>query len=382
MQISINASNIGNSPSITWNVVWGGSGSTIYISGTKNNDGSMGTSSSAGWTCYVGFEGGSSASVFFYSKNIAGSYSDVVSYMTSVSISNPPESGTMYFYTTSTSFTSSGVISYADRKKETFYKVTVEDRVTNSSGKLLGWGWQTVPEGITVHGRTLREASYDGYTYSSDSYSYINSDKTLYCYFNPNVYSIYYYQNDSNGTVTNMPSSGSISYGSSISYTTPSNNYRVTFNGNGGTPSTPYLDSPRAFLKWNTESDGSGVDWSPGDTFNQTTNLYLYAQWGTVSSITLPSATRTSYRLLGWNTSSTATTGITGSYTPPSNIILYAIWTPAGIIRLYNSSNSFQSYSLLIYTGDGGGPNSDGWHHAVLMIYCTINGVTKFHTAG
>ena len=36
----------------------------------------------------------------------------------------------------------------------------------------------------------------------------------------------------------------------------------------------------RAFIKWNTASDGSGTDYAPGDVYSADANLLLYAQWG------------------------------------------------------------------------------------------------------
>ena len=186
----------------------------------------------------------------------------------------------------------------------------MEDRVGSSSGTLLGSGTYTVNYGTTTNARSLRSVSYTGYTYSSNSGNkYITSATTLYNYFTANSYNIYYYGNDSNGTISNLPTSGSISYNSSISSSIPTNIYRVIFNANGGYCSTSYLDASRTFNNWNTLSNGSGTTWHPGDIFSITSPLYLYAQWLSVTSITLPSATRTNYDFLGWSTSPTASSG-------------------------------------------------------------------------
>lgn len=386
MTITINTGKIGSGPSVTWTISWDGSGTSFSITGTKNADGALyNTNQTAGWTCYVGFEGGSSSSVFFYSKNIGfsnGGSSQTKSYTVSTTISTRPESGTMYFYATSSSFGSTGVISYSNRKQATFYKVTAQDRVGSSSGTLLGSGWERVPSGTTRTGRQVRSASYTGYTYSSTTSATIYSNTTLYNYFTGNSVQVNYYGNDSAGTITNMPSNGTVNYGSPISSNIPVNTYKVTFNANGGSCSITSLDSTRGFSTWNTSSTGSGTDYAAGATMNSTSTLSLYAQWGNASSVTLPTATRTAYRFMGWNTSSTATTGITGSYTPSGNVVLYAIWQANGVIRLYNSSGSFHSYAVWIYLGDNGGPNQDGWHHAMPQVYCNINGSTKYHTAG
>ena len=42
--------------------------------------------------------------------------------------------------------------------------------------------------------------------------------------------------------------------------------------------------------------------------------------------MTLPTATRSGYTFKGWSTSSSATTGTTGSYTPTATVTLYAVW--------------------------------------------------------
>jgi hypothetical protein len=60
---------------------------------------------------------------------------------------------------------------------------------------------------------------------------------------------------------------------------------------------------------------------------------------------------------------------------------LHAIWKAKGIVHLY-VGGAYHSYLVWVYTGDGGGPSSNGWHHAMPKIYCTANGSTKFHTCG
>lgn len=390
MAITINTGKIGSGPSVTWTISWDGSGNTVSVTGKKNADGALyNTNTSAGWTCYVGFESGSSVSKFFYSKDIGfsnGGASSTKSY--TMSITNftitKPESGTLYFYTTSSSFGSTGVISYANRKKATFYKVTAQDRALNPTANLGTSAWKRIQSGTSVSATSIKSAgSYTGYTYASSTSSTITSNTTLYNNFNRNNYTVTYYGNDANGTVANVPSSATVAYGTAISSTVPTDTYKVTFNANGGTCSTSYLNSTRSFSSWNTAANGSGTSYSAGAALATASNVSLYAQWGTATSINLPTATRTAYKFGGWDPSSTATTGITGSYTPPGNIILYAVWTPNGIIRIYDStSGTFKQYAVWIYVGDGGGPNSNGWHHAMPMVYCNANGSTKFHTAG
>ena len=53
-------------------------------------------------------------------------------------------------------------------------------------------------------------------------------------------------------------------------------------------------------------------------------------------SITLPTMSAPGYKFLGWSTSSTATSGVTGSYTPTASVTLYAVWKRAGSYMYIN----------------------------------------------
>lgn len=53
---------------------------------------------------------------------------------------------------------------------------------------------------------------------------------------------------------------------------------------------------------------------------------------------------------MGWATSSTATSGITGSYTPTGAVTLYAIWAAKGLIYIDNGS-SMDAYQVYIDNG-------------------------------
>ena len=72
----------------------------------------------------------------------------------------------------------------------------------------------------------------------------------------------------------------------------------------------------------------------------------MYAQWNSsvsTAAITLPTATRTGYTFKGWATSSTATSGSTGSYTPTTSVTLYATWSANSITFKYYSNNGTQT---------------------------------------
>jgi uncharacterized protein (TIGR02145 family)/uncharacterized repeat protein (TIGR02543 family) len=154
--------------------------------------------------------------------------------------------------------------------------------------------------------------------------------------------------------------------------------YTVTYNGNGNTggsvPTATTVDSGSVitlsgqgtlvktgynFGGWNTNSSGTGTNYSEGASYIVTGNVTLYAKWTAIaytvtfngnnntsgnasasinadygSSITLPSQgmlLRTGYNFGGWNTNSSSfgTNYSAGtSYAIVEDITLYAVWTP------------------------------------------------------
>lgn len=113
--------------------------------------------------------------------------------------------------------------------------------------------------------------------------------------------------------------------------------YKVTFNANGGTCTTSDLTAARTtkytFGGWNTNSSGTGTNYSAGASYTPTAAITLYAKWSsstTTTAITLPTPTRTGYTFAGWYTAASGGTlaGAAGaSYKPSSAITLYAQWT-------------------------------------------------------
>ena len=153
-----------------------------------------------------------------------------------------------------------------------------------------------------------------------------NASATLYAVWITNQYTLTV--NPNGGTWNNTTSSSSIkqSYGSTktIINPIPPTGYKVTFNGNGG--STPAAQtSTKVFTSWT--NSGSG-------TLNGTTYTFGAGN-GTLTanyknnSITLPTATRTGYTLLGWYDSASGgnKVGNAGAtYTPTAARTLYAHW--------------------------------------------------------
>ena len=140
---------------------------------------------------------------------------------------------------------------------------------------------------------------------------------------------------------TGAPSSQTANIGTSITIplqkpeksTSASNPFVVTFNGNNGsvdeTSLTSYSRTGSIFSTWNTKADGTGTNYAPGATFSASSNTTLYAIYTSTTardSVILPSGSKNGFKLLGYGTTSTATTYVSNPYTPAGNITLYAIW--------------------------------------------------------
>ena len=143
--------------------------------------------------------------------------------------------------------------------------------------------------------------------------------------------------------------------------------YTLSYDGNGGTGSTPssskyygesvdirsngFSRANYSFRHWNTAVDNTGTTYSPGASYSANANLTMYAIWdalvkydanggsgapatqakhlGTTLTLSSTTPTRDGYSFGSWNTSSSGT-GTSyqpgGSYTSDSPVTLYAIW--------------------------------------------------------
>ena len=132
---------------------------------------------------------------------------------------------------------------------------------------------------------------------------------------------------------------------------------KITFDYQGGSSSSASANSTKtitkAFNGWATSSTATtGVTGSYEPDESRT----LYAVWGPAttkySTISLPTPARIGYKFMGWATSATANTGVTGTYTPTSDSIttLYAIWKSDGSIRLYiDDINKYKTAMVWMY---------------------------------
>ena len=158
--------------------------------------------------------------------------------------------------------------------------------------------------------------------------------------------------------------------------------YAIKYNANGGSgvPSsqTKYygknltLSSTKptrtgyTFVKWNTKSDGSGTNYSPGASYTNNAAVTLYAIWkintysvsynanggsgapaqqtktyGVNLTLSTTRPTRTGYTFSKWNTKSdgSGTSYNPGaSYTSNAAVTLYAIWTLNTYVVMYDGN--------------------------------------------
>ena len=114
----------------------------------------------------------------------------------------------------------------------------------------------------------------------------------------------------------------------------------TTLDPNGGTlegPGTLHsaVTTVYSFRNWNTSPRGTGDVHVGGEEYTDNAVLHLYAQWDAESSggkIVLPEPTREGYEFSGWNTDSSAESGVKGEITPDGSHTYYAIWKANAVL--------------------------------------------------
>lgn len=235
---------------------------------------------------------------------------------------------------------------------------TISSTVPTKTGyDFLGWSTSS----------TATSASY----VSGDSIS-LSYNVTLYAVWKKKTYAVTYNANGGSGA----PSTQTKTHGETLtlSSTKPSKSetsagsYTVTLNANGGVCYYSSLSAARTtyytFIKWNTNSSGTGTDYDSGAsyTINDALSLYaIYSSSTSTKSVTLPTPTRDGYKFMGWAEINTADSGMTGSYTPNGNVTLYAIWKPMGLVYICDGVE-FSPYQVLIYDGSS-------WNQYIPYVY-------------
>lgn len=188
-------------------------------------------------------------------------------------------------------------------------------------------GGTTTPSGLTstiYYNQTYWNTRADGSgtNYASQGSYTTNGANTMYAIWST-----------SNGSVT-LPSAISRNQSTAKGYT-------VTFNANGGSCGTTSLTATNTttytFAGWSY----NGATYAAGASYTPATATTMTANWSTSTtpgSITLPTASKSGYTFVGWGTSASATSGVTGSYTPNGNVTLYAVYSANGYQVTYNAN--------------------------------------------
>lgn len=199
------------------------------------------------------------------------------------------------------------ITGYGNGGKDVSKSATTVQRVSRSFSR-----WNTNSSGSGT-------SFYSGSSYSYSSISGAMSNKVA------NLYAIW---SSSTSTTINGVVLGSTTRNSSTSKL-----YTVSLDANGGTCDTTSFDYIRTttytFKSWNTKQNGNGTSYSSTASVNVST---VYAQWNennTYTKITLPTPVREGYTFKGWALDKSDNFGVTGDYTPTSNVTLYAIWALA-----------------------------------------------------
>ncbi|MDR1800864.1 MAG: InlB B-repeat-containing protein [Lachnospiraceae bacterium] len=205
-----------------------------------------------------------------------------------------------------------------------------DNKSGNSRGNhaitLIGWDdSKSAFKFINSWGTGWGLSGYGWITYSfvTDNVIYYMDD---YVESTPTGYTVSY---DANGGL-GAPASQSVSAGSYVTIasapTTPKS-YTLSFNANGGSVSTTSKSVNTTFSYWNTNSSGTGSNYSVGSSYYPTSSITLYAKWTNTTAGTLPTPTRAGFTFAGWYTAASGGTQVTASTTISANQTLYAQWT-------------------------------------------------------
>lgn len=131
----------------------------------------------------------------------------------------------------------------------------------------------------------------------------------------------------------------------------------VTLDLMGGTCNTTSLTASGtrdfSFAGWFNEYDY--IYRAAGSSYTPTRSETIHADFNYTESynaVTLPTPTRDNYIFKGWATKSTATSGVTGSYTPTDDVTLYATWELDQVVAYVKSGGVWKQGRMYVKIGD------------------------------
>ncbi|MBR4720212.1 MAG: leucine-rich repeat protein [Clostridia bacterium] len=220
----------------------------------------------------------------------------------------------------------------------------------------LGWG--------TSSGTSV--ISYNG----GDSYTN-NADITLYAIWKHiDRYTVTFNANGGTGTPSSQIKEENVPL--TLSSYKPLKIYAIQYNATGGSVTPASKNVNCTFNNWNTEKNGSGISYSPGDIYNPNANVTLYAQWNNPYAGTLAVPSRSGYDFVGWFTSATDGVQINDSSIVSGSMTVYAHWTEkTNIYNLGDETYSFENYGDSDSLGGhcfGMSITSSGYYNGLLDI--------------
>lgn len=225
--------------------------------------------------------------------------------------------------------------------------ILLDEDFESDSTFVLG-GYDSIKPGRVLIDGTLyhKDASPEQFVWHNQTYCTEKIGENLYLAERPAAYSVTYDVNNNPEGASNMCSDPNL-YTSRDTVTIMDQEALFPLLGN-------IVRFGYNFVGWNTEPDGTGTDYAPGQEINLTDNLYLYAKWEAKEPVTLtyiyndgegrtdsaqvipganiafPDASKEGYGFKGWyeDEALTVFAGNAGEkhYAPQKDTSYYAAW--------------------------------------------------------
>lgn len=112
-----------------------------------------------------------------------------------------------------------------------------------------------------------------------------------------------------------------------LSTNTPHTTYKISLVYNNGDDYHTTKDAVAALESWNTQANGKGTTYNPGDVYTADENLVLYPQWIAPKVGELPVPEKEGYTFGGWFADRGFVEEVTEDSVISGHTVLYARWT-------------------------------------------------------
>lgn len=243
-----------------------------------------------------------------------------------------------------------------------------------SDSEFVMWGYDFAPGTLLVDASSNgKEADASQFLWKTQNYRTEKRDGNIYLAELPKTYCVSYDANNS-PTGSGVMCSDPNLYTSEDTVTIMDREALFPLMGN-------IVNFGYDFTGWNTEPDGTGTDYAPGQETSLTGNLYLYAKWEEKEPVTLtyiyndeegrtdsaqvipgantafPDVSRKGYRLKGWyeDEELTVFAGSAGEkyYAPQENTSYYAAWEKTEATVTFDADGGkMESSAVTVKIGD------------------------------